>query len=100
MAAEPAGERCEAVSYCPVIVARRRIDQILKRVERGETVFIHKGGRVIAQFSLPNQPQCAGIEVDSKSLVFQERVAELRDGKPTNVTREEMLAWRHEGHKW
>lgn len=95
MAAEPADEHCDSVRYCPAIVARYRFDQMLEQVERGETVLIHKGGRVIAQFSPPSD----SLEVDSKSLLFLERVAELRDGKPTNVTREEILAWRHEGHK-
>lgn len=100
MAVEPAGEHCESVRYCPAIVAPRRFDQILDQVERGEIVLLHKGGRVIAQFSLPTKAQCVSADVDAKSLLFQERIAELRDCQPTNVTREEMLAWRHEGHKW
>lgn len=95
MVAEPAGEHCDSVKYCPAIVARHRFDQMLEQVERGETVLIHKGGRVIAQFSPPTDSR----EVDSESLLFVERVAELRDGEPTNATREEILAWRHEGHK-
>ena len=99
MAAEPADEHYDSVRYCPAIVARHRFDQMLEQVERGETVLIHKGGRVIAQFSPPSEAQCDSPEVDSKSLLFLEQVAELRDGKPTNVTREEILAWRHEGHK-
>ena len=95
MAAERTDEHCDSVRYCPAIVARYRFDQMLEQVERGETVLIHKGGRVIAQFSPPSDSP----EVDSKSLLFLERVAELRGGKPTNVTREEILAWRHEDHK-
>ncbi len=95
MAAESEGEHCELVKYCPAIVARHRFDQMLEQVERGETVLIHQGGRVIAQFSPPTERP----DVDSKSLLFLERVAELRDGEPTNATREEILAWRHEGHK-
>ena len=100
MAAESIGERCNSVRYCPAIVARHLIDEMLEQVERGETVLIHKGGRVIAQFSPPSEAQCDNHNAASESLLFFERVAQLRDGKPTNVTREEILAWRHEGHKW
>lgn len=99
MAAESLGENCDSVRYCPAILARHRFDQILEQVEHGETVLIHMDGRVIAQLSAPSPAQCESPEVDSKSLLFFERVAALRDGMPTNVTREEILAWRHEGHK-
>ena len=99
MVADSAGEHCNSVKYCPAIVARHRFDQMLEQVERGDTVLIHRGGRIVAQFSPPSEAQCDRPEADSKSLLFQERVAETGDGKPTNVTREETLAWRHEGHK-
>ncbi|MCY4618632.1 MAG: hypothetical protein OXD50_08780 [Chloroflexi bacterium] len=92
-------EERDAVRVLPLNVAHKMFEQIVEQVERGETVLITRGGRVIAGFSPPSEEQCALIEGTEEAQRFLEEIAALREGRPTGVTREEILAWRHEGHR-
>ena len=70
------------------------------RWKRGETVLLTRDGRVVAQISPPSEDQRELTEPYIEAQRFLEKVVELRNGEPTGVTREEVLAWRHEGHRW
>ena len=92
-------EEKDTLRVLPFNVAKKKFEQILEQVERGETFLITRNGRVVAEFSPPSEEQCALIEGANGAQRFLEEVAELREGRPTGVTREEILAWRHEGHR-
>lgn len=91
------GEEKDTRNVWPFNSARKRFDEILCQVERGETVLITRGGRVVAQFSPPAEDQC---ELTEAGAWVQRFLEERETWPPTNVTREEILAWRHEGHRW
>ena len=73
--------------------AKTHLPQLLDEVERGETIIITRHGRPIARIvSEASQRQ---REIDEAI----DDIEELRKhtGK---VSVEEILAWRHEGHKY
>ncbi|MEO8715049.1 MAG: type II toxin-antitoxin system Phd/YefM family antitoxin [Acetobacteraceae bacterium] len=73
--------------------AKARFAELLTEVERGETVVVTRHGRAIARI-VPEEDQ-RRKEIDQAI----EDIKELRKhtGK---VTTKEILAWRHEGHKY
>lgn len=93
MVAEEIGNRV----LCPIDEFRGRIDELLACVESGETVAVTYEDRVLAVLA-----EGAGPGFYTKAS--WNRLADFLEVKatwaPTNVTREEILAWRHEGHKW
>ena len=93
-------EEKDTLRVWPFNVAKKRFDEILEQVERGETVLITRGGEVVAELSPPSDEQCDLTEAAAGVQRFLEKIAELRQGRSTGVTREEILAWRHEGHRW
>jgi prevent-host-death family protein len=73
--------------------AKARLSQLLDEVERGETIIITRHGRAIARI-IP-EADCRRREIDNALA----DIRELR--KHTGeVSLEELLAWRHEGHKY
>lgn len=72
---------------------KARLPQFLDDVERGETIVITRHGRAVAH--LVPAPACDRERV-RRAL---DRIAARRQltGK---VTVDELLAWRHEGHKY
>jgi len=73
--------------------AKARLSQLLDEVERGETIVITRHGRAIARI-IP--------EADRRRHEIDEALADIRElRKHTGeVSLEELLAWRHEGHKY
>ena len=73
--------------------AKTRLSELLDAVERGETVVITRHGRRIARL-VP--------EADRRQKEIEEAVEDIKDlRKHTGkVSIEELLAWRHEGHKY
>ena len=73
--------------------AKARLSQLLDEVERGETIVITRHGRAIARI-IP--------EVDRRRREIEEALADIRElRKHTGeVSLDELLAWRHEGHKY
>lgn len=71
--------------------AKARLAQLLDEVERGETVVITRHGKAIARL-VPEQE--ARRQVVEEIRAFRKN----RKGPPTTV--DEILAWRHEGHKY
>ena len=73
--------------------AKAKLSSLLDEVERGETILIRRRGRPIAR--VVPEPRRRQDEIDRAV----EEIKQLRKhtGK---VTVEEILAWRHEGHKY
>jgi prevent-host-death family protein len=73
--------------------AKARLPQLLDEVERGETIIITRHGRPIARI-VP--------EVDSQAAETRkamDRIAAFRQTMP-NLSLDEILSARHEGHKY
>lgn len=74
-----------------------KFDELMLRVEDGETIAIVRGGKVIARLTPADETMFdPKIAEEAVNRFLDER----RKWPPTNVTREEILAWRHEGHRW
>jgi len=73
--------------------AKARLSQLLDEVERGETIVITRHGRAIARI-IP--------EADRRRREIDNALADIRElRKHTGeVSLDELLAWRHEGHKY
>ena len=73
--------------------AKARLSQLLDEVERGETIVITRHGRAIARIT---------NEADRRRREIDNALADIRElRKHTGeVSLDELLAWRHEGHKY
>jgi prevent-host-death family protein len=73
--------------------AKARLSQLLDEVERGETIVITRHGRAIARIT---------PEADRRRREIDNALADIRElRKHTGeVSLDELLAWRHEGHKY
>lgn len=81
----------------PASEAKTRLARLLDEVERGETVAITRHGRRIARIVPEKQRRREEIEAaiaDMKALAKENRE------KYGVMTIEEILALRHEGHKY
>ncbi len=95
MVAEEIGKRV----FCTLDEVRDRFDEVLARVENGELFAIMREGKVVAELSPESEPE---IDAEDRNAAFQrfwDELRELRRAEPTGITREEILKWRHEGHK-
>ncbi|MGO9429127.1 type II toxin-antitoxin system Phd/YefM family antitoxin [Rhodoblastus sp.] len=75
--------------------AKTRLSELIARVEAGEEVVIARGNAPVARLT--------ALEDDKRRRAQQAiaRIRALRDsGDIKPVTVEEILAWRHEGHKY
>lgn len=85
---------------------RARLDELLSTVENGETVSITRNGKNIAHLvpAVEDQnPEQSTFDEQTraKRRAAIERFLEMRaTWKPTGTTIEEILAWRHEGHRY
>lgn len=93
MVAEDVGKRL----FVSETEAQRRFDELMARVEHGETIAIMREGRVVAELSPGSEPEFDREQAQESVARFLE---ERSKWPATNVTREEILAWRHEGHRW
>ena len=74
--------------------AKTHLPQLLDDVERGETILITRHGRPIARL-VP--------EADRRQAEINQAVANIRamrTSQTNKLTLEEILASRHEGHKY
>ena len=80
--------------------ARKHFAELLRTVEGGETVAITRRGKVVARV-VPAPDEAGSDKEQSESDMAVEQLLELRRGwAPTGMTREEILAARHEGHRF
>lgn len=77
--------------------AKARLAELLRKVEHGETVAILRHGRLVAHL-VPSADQGRTAR---KAAVERFRAARARADWPRlNATLEEVLAWRHAGHRY
>jgi prevent-host-death family protein len=75
--------------------AKARLSELIAKVEAGEEVVIQRGNEPVARLT--------ALEDDKRRRAREaiERIRALRDsGDIKPVTVEEILAWRHEGHRY
>ena len=86
--------------------AETRLSELLRTVENGETVAITRNGKEVAHLVPPVEDQNVEQPPFDEQTRAERRTAIQRflDKKatwePTGITREEILAWRHEGHRY
>jgi prevent-host-death family protein len=73
--------------------AKTHLPQLLDEVERGETIVITRHGRAIARIV----PETDRRRDEIARALCDIQELRKRTGK---VSKEEILAWRHEGHKY
>lgn len=78
----------------PISDAKARLAQLVDEVERGETVVITRHGEPVARLVPESEAQKA------EKLKLIQQIREFRRNLRNPVTVEEILAWRHEGHKY
>ena len=75
---------------------KARLSEILGDVERGETVSVTRHGKAIARI-VPDYTD----DRRERARRAIEKLQEFRESLPkTGTTIEEILEWRHEGHKY
>ncbi|WP_265516647.1 type II toxin-antitoxin system Phd/YefM family antitoxin [Nitratireductor luteus] len=79
----------------PATEAKAKFSALLSDVERGEIVSITRHGRTIARMV----PEESKRPEEVRRAV--ENIRKLRASLPkTGITIEEVLSWRHEGHRY
>ena len=76
-------------------VVKARLSELLRDVERGESITITRNGRKVAAL--------VPIEDDERKRRRQamDRFMEMRSKwKPAGISVEEFMDWRHEGHRY
>ena len=74
--------------------AKARLAELLRNVEHGETIAITRHGKTVAHLV----PASAQDRAQRREAIEQFR--QRRAGwKLVEVSTDEMLAWRHEGHR-
>ncbi|MFZ1774192.1 MAG: type II toxin-antitoxin system prevent-host-death family antitoxin [Rhizobiaceae bacterium] len=77
-------------------LAKTHLAELLDEVERGETVQITRHGKIIARLV----PENADAEAARRQKAFEELRAYRASLPKTGLTLEEVLEWRHEGHRY
>jgi prevent-host-death family protein len=71
--------------------AKTRLSELVAKVEAGEEVVIARDHRPVARLApLDERAQARAI--------VEEALAARDSGRIQSVTRDELVAWRHEGH--
>lgn len=73
--------------------AKTHLPKLLREVEAGETIVITRRGVPIARIVPTNQNR------KDKVRAAIARIEAARQGRPS-TSLEEILAWRHEGHRY
>ena len=90
-------EHTGARSIWSVLEAKEHFEEVLRLVGEGKTAAIVDDGRVVAEL---NPPTSEEYTVDERRAAVAKFLEARAKWKPTGVTREEILAWRHKGHRW
>jgi prevent-host-death family protein len=77
--------------------AKTHLPQLLDEVERGATIVITRRGRPIARLVPDDEGRQARV---AEAIDEMKKLAKERAERFGPVTVEEILAWRHEGHKY
>ena len=75
--------------------AKARFAELLRTVEHGETVVITRHGRAVARVTPAHE-----AEREDYSEVIARFCRRLQELEPVDMSIEEILQARHEGHRW
>ena len=89
-------ERVGQDEWLTIAEVREQFDELIARVEDGESVVIMRDGRVVARLTPCSEPR---LDPEVAETGFERFLEERARLGPINATLEEMMAWRHEGHK-
>ncbi len=92
MVAEQVGKRV----FSTLDEVKDRFDEVIARVENGESFAIMREGRVVAELSPESKPPFEREAAEQTQADFRK---ERATWPKVNITRAEILAWRHEGHR-
>lgn len=73
--------------------AKTRLSELVAKVEAGEEVVIARGNEPVAKLTALNDEK-------RRRAAIEAMLRERDDGTRQNVALEEILAWRHEGHRY
>jgi antitoxin (DNA-binding transcriptional repressor) of toxin-antitoxin stability system len=73
--------------------AKARFSELVAKAEAGEEIVIVRGREPVAK------PSAVGDSIRRRAAI-QAMLQERDDGTRKKVTLEEVLAWRHEGHRY
>ena len=76
-------------------VAKARLAELLRDVERGESITITRNGKRVAAL-VPIEDQ----EREQRRQAVEKFREWRRTRKPVDITVEEFMDWRHEGHRY
>lgn len=74
--------------------AKAHLSELLRQVEQGEAIAITRHGRTVAHLMPP-----AVHDQESRKAAVEEFLKHRATLPRLGVTRDELLAWRHEGHR-
>jgi len=73
--------------------AKARFSELVAKAEAGEDIIIARGHEPVAKLSSLADPA-------RRRAAIEAMLRERDDGTRKRVTLEEVLAWRHEGHRY
>jgi prevent-host-death family protein len=73
--------------------AEARFSELVAKAEAGEEIVIARGAEPVAKLT-------ATSDLARRRAVIEAILRERDDGTRQKVTLEEILAWRHEGHRY
>ena len=76
-------------------VAKARLAELLRDVERGESITITRNGKRVAAL-VPIEDQ----EREQRRQAVERFLEWRRTRKPIDISVEEFMDWRHEGHRY
>ena len=82
----------------PAAEVEARLAELLRRAERGEEIAITRDGRAVARLSPAHPDDPAPLSPAERSAAVRRFIEKRKRWKRTGMTREEILAARHEGH--
>ena len=77
--------------------AKDRFDEMIRLVEEGAMASIVKDGRVVAELK---PVSLEAMTAEERQAAVDRFLEERSQWGPLDATLEEMMAWRHEGHRW
>ncbi len=77
--------------------AKTHLPQLLERVAKGETITITRHGVPVAVLAPPPKE---GKMTPQEAVEGLRKLREELEARGVRVTNEEILRWRHEGHKY
>ncbi|MDE2966675.1 MAG: hypothetical protein OXS30_04180 [Chloroflexota bacterium] len=92
MVTDQAGKR----TFLQLSEVRESFDDVIARVEVGESVAIMRDGEVVAELLPGSEPK---DDPETRREAYERFLEERAKWPRTNITREEILSSRHEGHR-